>query len=106
MSATMRVSLRLALCLFAGVLVSVMLLPLLMFFGRFEGIAWLKASGIPLAHVLLVCAPEGLWDALTGIQGAAGNPNVRSFLELCAGFLQLGALLGVPLYWFGRERAR
>ncbi|SDI28416.1 hypothetical protein [Pseudomonas panipatensis] len=95
---------RFALCLFAGVLLSVMALPLLMFVGHFELIAWLAATGKPLAYVALHLPPAGFWDGLTGAHDAANNPHVRSFLELCIGFAQLGLLLALPLYRLGARQ--
>ena len=93
---------RFSLCLFGGLLVAGLCLPLLMLAGRFDWIAWLVASGKPLAHVALLL-PGGLWEQLTGVQGAASNPHVRSFLEMCVGVAQLGLLLALPIYRMGRR---
>ncbi|AMO74122.1 MULTISPECIES: hypothetical protein [Pseudomonas] len=95
---------RFSLCLAGGLLLSVMALPLLMFVGHFELIAWLAASGKPLAWLALHLPPADFWDGLTGARDAANNPHVRSFLELCAGFAQLGLLLALPLYYWGARR--
>lgn len=93
---------RFSLCLFAGLLISGLCLPLLMFIGRFDWIALLVASGKPLAHLALLL-PVDLWTQLTGVEDAANNPHVRSFLEMCMGVLQLGLLLALPIYRFGRQ---
>ena len=77
-------------------------LPLLMFIARFDWIALLVASGKPLAHLALLL-PADLWTQLTGVEDAANNPHVRSFLEMCMGVLQLGLLLALPIYRFGRQ---
>ena len=60
------------------------------------------ASGKPLAHLALLL-PADLWTQLTGVEDAANNPHVRSFLEMCMGVLQLGLLLALPIYRFGRQ---
>ncbi len=93
---------RFSLCLFAGLLISGLCLPLLMLMGRFDWIALLMASGKPLAHLALLL-PGGLWEQLTGVEDAAHNPHVRSFLEMCAGVAQMGSLLALPIYRLGKR---
>ena len=93
---------RFSLCLFAGVLVSGLCLPVLMLLGRFDWIALLVATGKPLAHLALLL-PGELWTQLTGVEDAANNPHVRSFLEMCMGVAQLGLLLALPIYRLGRK---
>ncbi|MDF3937160.1 hypothetical protein [Pseudomonas citronellolis] len=100
----MQVVTRFTLSFFVGLLLSVMALPLLMFVGHFELIAWLAASGKPLAWLALNLPPASFWDGLTGAHDAAHNPHVRSFLELCVGFTQLGLLLALPLYYWGSRK--
>ena len=89
-------------CLLAGMLVSGLCLPLLMFVGRFDWIALLVASGKPMAHLALLL-PADLWEQITGVQDAANNPHVRSFLEMCMGVAQLGLLLALPMYRLGKR---
>lgn len=93
---------RFSLCLFAGLLLSSLCLPVLMLLGRFDWIALLVASGKPLAHIALLLPGEG-WELLTGVEDAANNPHVRSFLEMCMGVAQLGLLLALPIYRLGRK---
>ncbi|MFV3413320.1 hypothetical protein ACQCLI_29330 [Pseudomonas nitroreducens] len=93
---------RFSLCLFAGLLVSGLCLPVLMLLGRFDWIALLVATGKPLAHLALLL-PGELWTQLTDVEDAANNPHVRSFLEMCMGVAQLGLLLALPIYRFGRQ---
>lgn len=92
---------RFACCLFGGLLLAALSLPLLMFVGHFEWVAWLAASGKPLAWLALTLPPAGFWDGLSGARDAVHNPHVRSFLGLCAGFVQLGVLIALPLYRLG-----
>lgn len=93
---------RFSLCLFIGLLISGLCLPVLMLLGRFDWIALLVATGKPLAHLALLL-PGDLWTQLTGVEDAANNPHVRSFLEMCMGVAQLGLLLALPIYRFGRQ---
>ncbi len=81
-----------------GLLVSGVILIFLLFFGKFGLIEYWIASGKPLAHAMLVLMPDGFWEGLSSIEGAAGNPHVRSFLELCMGFGQSALLLGLLLF--------
>lgn len=92
---------RFSLCLFAGLLISGLCLPVLMLLGRFDWIALLVATGKPLAHLVLLL-PGDLWTQLTGVEDAANNPHVRSFLEMCMGVGQLGLLLALPIYRLGK----
>ncbi|MFZ5958630.1 hypothetical protein ACA097_10190 [Pseudomonas sp. QL9] len=100
----MSAPMRFTLCLFCGLLLAVMALPLLMLVGHFELVAWLAATGKPLAWLALELPPTGFWDGLSGAHDAAHNPHVRSFLELCVGFAQLGVLIALPLYYLGARR--
>jgi hypothetical protein len=93
---------RFSLCLFAGLLLSGLCLPVLMLLGRFDWIALLVATGKPLAHLALLL-PGELWTQLTGVEDAANNPHVRSFLEMCMGVAQLGLLLALPIYRLGKK---
>lgn len=93
---------RFSLCLLAGLLLAGLCLPVLMLLGRFDWIALLVASGKPLAHLALLL-PGGLWEQLSGVEDAAHNPHVRSFLEMCMGVAQMGLLLALPLYRLGRK---
>ncbi len=93
---------RFSLSLFVGLLLSGLCLPVLMLLGRFDWIALLVATGKPLAHLALLL-PGELWTQLTGVEDAAHNPHVRSFLEMCMGVAQLGLLLALPIYRLGKS---
>jgi len=93
---------RFSLCLFVGLLLSGLCLPVLMLLGRFDWIALLVATGKPMAHLALML-PGDLWTQLSGVEDAANNPHVRSFLEMCMGVAQLGLLLALPIYRLGRK---
>ena len=93
---------RFYLCLFVGLLLSGLCLPVLMLLGRFDWIALLVATGKPMAHLALML-PDDLWTQLSGVEDAANNPHVRSFLEMCMGVAQLGLLLALPIYRLGRK---
>ena len=92
----MRLFFEFTLCAALGLLVSGVIF--LLFFGKFGLIEYWIASGKPLAHAMLVLMPDGFWEGLSGIEGAAGNPHVRSFLELCMGLGQSALLLGLLLF--------
>lgn len=94
----MRLFFEFTLCAAPGLLVSGVILIFLLFFGKFGLIEYWIASGKPLAHAMLVLMPDGFWEGLSGIEGAAGNPHVRSFLELCMGLGQSALLLGLLLF--------
>lgn len=93
---------RFSLCLFVGLLLSGLCLPVLMLLGRFDWIALLVATGKPMARLALML-PGDLWTQLSGVEDAANNPHVRSFLEMCMGVAQLGLLLALPIYRLGRK---
>lgn len=93
---------RFSLSLFVGLLLSGLCLPVLMLLGRFDWIALLVATGKPMAHLALML-PGDLWTQLSGVEDAANNPHVRSFLEMCMGVAQLGLLLALPIYRLGRK---
>lgn len=93
----MRLLLQFSVCLGLGLLVAVLILVGLMFAGAMGLIEVWLLSGQPLAHLALEWLPGGLWLWLTGIEGAAENPSVRSFLALCVALGQVGLLLALLL---------
>jgi len=97
-----RLLLQFSACFALGLLVAGMLLIGLMFFGQFDLIHGLNLSGRPLAGAALDLLPGGFWDGLTGVPGAADNPSVRSFLQLCAALAQVALLLGAAFFrlWY------
>jgi len=98
----MRLFMQFSACLALGLVVAVMILIGLMFAGWFDLIDGLLLSGKPLASLSLMLLPEGFWNALTGIQDAANNGTLRSFLSLCAALGQVGLLLalGFMRLWY------
>lgn len=98
----MRLLMQFSACLGLGLVVAVMILIGLMFCGWFNLIDGLLLTGKPLASLSLLLLPEGLWSALTGIQDAAQNSTLRSFLSLCAALGQVGLVLalGFMRLWY------
>ena len=98
----MRLLMQFSACLGLGLVVAVMTLVGLMFGGWFNLIDGLLLTGKPLASLSLMLLPEGFWSALTGIQDAAQNSTLRSFLSLCAALGQVGLLLalGFMRLWY------
>ena len=98
----MRLLMQFSACLGLGLVVAVMILIGLMFCGWFNLIDGLLLTGQPLASLSLMVLPEGFWSALTGIQDAASNSTLRSFLSLCAALGQVGLLLalGFMRLWY------
>ncbi|WP_276487634.1 hypothetical protein [Ectopseudomonas mendocina] len=98
----MRLLMQFSACLGLGLVVAVMILIGLMFFGWFNLIDGLLLTGKPLASLSLMLLPEGFWSALTGIQNATSNGTLRSFLSLCAALGQVGLLLalGFMRLWY------
>lgn len=98
----MRLLLQFSACLALGLVVAVMILIGLMFFGWFDLIDGLLLTGRPLAHLSLSLLPEGFWNGLSGLPDAASNGSLRSFLSLCAALGQVGLLLalGFMRLWY------
>ncbi|EJO91813.1 hypothetical protein [Ectopseudomonas hydrolytica] len=98
----MRALMQFSACLALGLVVAVMILIGLMFFGWFNLIDGLLLTGKPLAHLSLVLLPDGFWSTLSGLPDAASNSSLRSFLALCAALGQLGLLLalGFMRLWY------
>lgn len=98
----MRLFMQFSACLGLGLVVAVMILVGLMFFGWFNLIDGLLLTGKPLASLSLMLLPEGFWSALTGIQNATSNGTLRSFLSLCAALGQVSLLLalGFMRLWY------
>ena len=89
-------------CFALGLVLAVILLVALMFFGQFDLIKLLQLSGKPLAQMSLMFLPDALWDTLSGTTGAADNPSVQSFLSLCTALGQVALLLAAGFYrlWY------
>ncbi|TWC33260.1 hypothetical protein FBY03_115101 [Pseudomonas sp. SJZ079] len=100
----MRVLLQFGACFALGLVVAVLALIALMFFGLFGVIDGLLLSGEPLARLGLVLLPEPFWVALSGLTDAAQSPALRSFLSLCAGLGQCALLLALGFFrlWYRR----
>ncbi|MGP0173972.1 hypothetical protein ACSVIJ_19130 [Pseudomonas sp. NCHU5208] len=98
----MRLLMQFSACLGLGLVVAVMILIGLMFFGWFSLIDGLLLTGKPLASLSLTVLPEGFWNGLTGLHDAANNSTLHSFLELCAALGQVGLLLalGFMRLWY------
>ncbi len=98
----MRLLMPFSACLGLGLVVAVMILIGLMFCGWFNLLDGLLLTGKPLASLSLLLLPEGFWSALTGIQDAAQNSTLRSFLSLCAALGQVGLVLalGFMRLWY------
>lgn len=99
-----RLLMRGSACFGLGLVMAVLLLIGLMFFGQFDVIHGLNLTGKPLAHLVLMLMPESLWGYLTGMPHAGDNPHVQSFLQLCAALGQVGLLLGAGFFrlWYAR----
>lgn len=93
----MRLFFEFVLCTVLGLLISGVILTSLLFLDKFSLIEYWIVSGKPLAYVMLVLMSDGFWEGLNGIEGAAGNPYVRFFLELYMGLGQSVLLLGLLL---------
>lgn len=93
---------RLAACLALGLVVALLVLVGLMLSGQFDLIKGLQLTGQPLAQLSLALLPEVFWTRLTGAANAAQNPDVQSFLSLCAALGQVGLLLalGFMRLWY------
>jgi hypothetical protein len=89
-------------CFALGLVVAVVLLVGLMFFGQFDLIKLLQLSGKPLAYFGLMLFPDAFWDSLSSTVNAANNPHIQSFLSLCAALGQVGLLLAAGFYrlWY------
>ena len=98
----MRLLLQFSACLALGLVVAVMILIGLMFFGWFHLIDGLLLTGKPLASLSLALLPDAFWTALTGVVDAAQNRSVQSFLQLCAALGQSALLLalGFMRLWY------
>lgn len=98
----MRLLMQFSACLGLGLVVAVMILIGLMFVGWFDVIDGLLMTGKPLASLSLMVLPEGFWSSLTGVQDAANNNSLRSFLALCAALGQVGLILalGFMRLWY------
>ncbi|RJG12338.1 hypothetical protein D3879_03305 [Pseudomonas cavernicola] len=94
----MKVVLQFSACLALGVFVALLILVGLMFTSAFGVIDGLVLTGKPLASLSLTLLPDSVWSALTGVQGAAQNASVQSFLQFCAALGQLALLLGAGLF--------
>ncbi|KRW58896.1 hypothetical protein [Pseudomonas sp. TTU2014-080ASC] len=89
-------------CFVLGLVLAVILLVVLMFFGQFDLIKLLQLSGQPLAQLGLMLMPDGFWNSLSGTANASSNPHVQSFLSLCTALGQVGLLLAAGFYrlWY------
>lgn len=101
----MRLFMRFSACLALGLVVAVMILIGLMFFGWFHLIDGLLLTGKPLASLSLALLPDAFWTALTALTGvvdAAQNRSVQSFLQLCAALGQSALLLALGFFrlWY------
>lgn len=98
----MRLLLQFSACLGLGLVVAVVILIGLMFFGWFNLIDGLLLTGKPLASLSLTVLPEGFWNELTGVHDAVNNPSLCSFLAMCAALGQVGLLLalGFMRLWY------
>ena len=94
----MRIVLQFGACCALGMLVALLILVGLMFASRFDWITVLVSTGKPLSHLALVALPDGFWHSLTGVPDAASNPDVQSFLQMCAALGQVALLVGFALY--------
>ncbi len=94
----MRAVLQFSACLAFGLLVALLILVGLMFAKAFGAIDGLMLTGKPLASLSLALLPESFWYALTGVQGAAQNGTLQSFLQFCAALGQLALLLAAGLF--------
>ncbi len=94
----MRAVLQFSACLALGVLVALLILLGLMFAQAFGAIDGLLLTGKPLASLSLTLLPDSFWSGLTGVQGAAQNSAVQSFLQFCAALGQLALLLAAGLF--------
>ena len=93
----MRLFFEFTLCAALGLLVSGVILIFLLFFGKFGLIEYWIASGKPGPRHAGADAGRILGRPQRH-RGAAGNPHVRSFLELCMGLGQSALLLGLLLF--------
>ena len=100
----MRLLMQFSACFALGLVVSGLILIGLMFFGQFDLIHGLNFTGRPLAWLALELVPGDVWDGLTGLSGAASNPHVQSFLQLCVALGQIGLLLAAGFFrlWYWR----
>lgn len=89
-------------CFALGLVVSGLILIGLMFFGQFDLIHGLNFTGRPMAWLALELLPGEFWEGLTGLPGAASNPHVQSFLQLCAALGQVGLLFAFGFFrlWY------
>lgn len=98
----MRLLLQFSACFALGLVVAVMLLIGLMFFGQFSLIDGLLFTGKPLAQLGLTLLPDAFWADLTGVADAAQNRSVQSFLQMCAALGQSALLLALCFFrlWY------
>lgn len=97
-----RMMMQFSACFALGLVIAGLILIGLMFFGQFDLIHGLNLSGKPLAGAALAMLPGGFWDSLTGLNGAADNASVQSFLQLCVALVQMALLLAAGFFrlWY------
>jgi hypothetical protein len=100
----MRVLMQFGGCFVLGLVISILLLGGLLLAGASGCIELWLFTGKPLASLALGLLPGGFWQGLTGVVDAAGNPALRSFLELCAALGQGALLLAAGFFhlWYRR----
>ncbi|PAU52973.1 hypothetical protein BZL41_23935 [Pseudomonas sp. PIC25] len=91
----MKLMLEFCVCFGLGLMVAALILVGLMFAGEMGLIQNFLLTGKPLAHLALEVLPGEFWLWLTGVESAAANPSVRSFLSLCVALAQVGLLLAL-----------
>nr|WP_298147302.1 hypothetical protein [uncultured Pseudomonas sp.] len=98
----MRLLLQFSACFALGLVVAMLLLIGLMFFGQFSLIDGLLFTGKPLAQLSLTLLPDAFWTDLTGVAHAAQNNSVQSFLQMCAALGQSALLLALGFFrlWY------
>ncbi|WP_263143781.1 hypothetical protein [Pseudomonas sp. RIT-PI-AD] len=100
----MKSLLRLCVCFGGGLLLSLLVPGTMMFAGAFGPLAGWLGSGEPLAGLLLWGLPDGFWRALSGVEEARRNLQVRSFLAFCLAILQPALLLAALAFRWSRPR--
>lgn len=94
----MRQLLQFSACLAVGAFIALLALVGLMFSQAFGLIEGLLLTGKPLAALALSLLPDAFWQGVSGVQGAAQNATVQSFLQLCAALGQVALLLAAGLF--------
>ena len=89
-------------CYLLALVLAVMVLVGLLFAQQMSLIKVLISSGQLLSELALYLLPASFWQALTGVNHAAQNPAVQSFLQLCVALAQLALLPALGLYrlWY------